>query len=141
MGTSDGLRTGFVRGANFGRAYALRQAGENAQAAVLLESLVKAYPDEFTFHNEYAYALKEDGQFEKAYPSAVKAVETGYGDNWLRAVKLKAELELKLGKIKEAAKTVDDALAETVLPATTDVRSYRYVTALRTLRAEIAKKL
>lgn len=130
-----------ARGANFGRAYALRQAGENAKAAELLESLVKAYPDEFTFHNEYAYALKEDGQYEKAYPAAVKAVETGYGDNWLRAVKMKAELELKLGKAKEAAKTVDDALAETVLPATNDVRSYRYVTALRTLRAEIAKKL
>lgn len=130
-----------ARAANFGRAYAWGQAGENARAAALLESLVKAYPEEFTFHYEYAYALKETGELQKAYPSAVKAVEAGYGDNWLRAVKLKAELELKLGRAREAAKTVDDALAETVLPATTDVRSFRYVTALRGLRAEIAKKL
>lgn len=52
-----------------------------------------------------------------------------------------AELELALGRNKDAAKTVDDALAETVLPPTTDVRSYHYVTLLRNLRTEITKKL
>lgn len=130
-----------ARGANFLRADALRRAGDNDGAAGLLASLVKAYPGEFSFHNEYAYTLKEMGRYAEAYPAAVRAVETGYGDNWLRAVKIKAELELKLGRPKDAARTVDEALAETVLPATTDVRSYRYVTALRGLRAEIAKKL
>ncbi len=130
-----------ARAANFSRADALRRAGENEAAAGLLASLVKAYPDEFTFHNEYAYTLKEMGRYADAYPAAVRAVETGYGDNWLRAVKIKAELELKLGRAKDAARTVDEALAETVLPATTDVRSFRYVASLRALRAEIAKKL
>lgn len=132
---------GAARGANFGRAYALRQAGENAAAAALLESLVKAYPEEFTFHYEYAYALKDLGEHAKAYPHALLAAQHGYGDNWLRAMRLKAALELALGRAADAAKTVDEALAEAVLPATTDVRSFRYVTELRKLRAEIAKKL
>ncbi|MDX6771077.1 MAG: thioredoxin family protein [Elusimicrobiota bacterium] len=130
-----------ARAANFGRAYALGKAGEHAAAAALLESLVKAYPEEFTFHYEYAYALQETGEYAKAYPSAVKAWENGYGDNWLRATRLKALLELKLGRPADAAKTVDDALSETALPPTTEVRSYRYVIALRALREEIAKKL
>lgn len=132
---------GAARGANFGRAYALGQAGEHALAAALLESLVKAYPEEFTFHYEYASALKALGEHAKAYPLALMAMQRGYGDNWLRAVRLKASLELALGRAAEAARTVDAALAEAVLPATTDVRSYRYVTDLRKLRAEIAKKL
>lgn len=130
-----------ARGANFGRAYALGQAGEHARAAALLESLVKAYPDEFSFHYEYASALKELGQYAKAYPYARSAAERGYGDNWLRAMRLKASLELELGRPAEAAKTVDSALSEAVLPATSDVRSYRYVTELRKLRGAIAKKL
>lgn len=130
-----------ARGANFGRAYALGQAGEHGQAAALLESLVKAYPEEFTFHYEYASALKALGEHAKAYPLALMAVQRGYGDNWLRAVRLKASLELDLGRAPEAARTVDEALGQAVLPATTDVRSYRYVTDLRKLRAEIAKKL
>lgn len=130
-----------ARGANFNRAYALGQAGEHAAAAELLRGLVAKYPNEFTFHYEFASTLHELGQDSEAYPSAVAAAEHGYGDNWLRAVRLKAALELALGRAPEAAKTVDAALAETVLPATTDVRSYRYVAALRSLRAEIAKKL
>jgi thiol-disulfide isomerase/thioredoxin len=130
-----------ARGANFNRADALVEAGEPEKAVALLEGLVKAYPDEFSFHYVYASTLRDLGREAEAYPSAVAAVERGYGDNWLRAVRLKAELELKLGRPKDAAKTVDDALAETALPASSDVRSYRYVAALRGLRADIAKKL
>lgn len=126
------------RAANFGRGDALLKAGRKAEAKALYESLVKAYPREFTFNYEYASELDDDGDSARAYPYAVQAEETAYGDNWLRAVRLKGALELKLGRLDEAAKTVDDALAETVPPRSPEVRTYRYVAALRALRREIA---
>ena len=126
------------RAANFGRGEALRKAGRKAEAKALYESLVKAYPEEFTFNYEYASALKDDGDAAAAYPYAVLAERAAYGDNWLRAVRLKAALELLLGRSAEAAKTVDDALDQTVPPKSAAVRTYRYVAALRALRREIS---
>lgn len=126
------------RAANLARADALLKAGLKAEAKALYESLVKAYPAEFTFNYEYASELDEDGDAAGAYPYAVKAAEAAYGDNWLRAVRLKGSLELKLGRVAEAAKTVDEALAQTVPPKSPQVRTYRYVTALRDLRGKIA---
>jgi predicted Zn-dependent protease len=130
------------RAANFGRGDALIKAGRQAEAKALYESLVKAYPNEFTFNYDYASQLNDEGDAAGAYPYAVKAAETAYGDNWLRAVRLKGALELKLGRTAEAAKTVDEALAQTVAPKSPLVRTYRYVAALRALRREIdaAKK-
>ena len=125
------------RAANFGRGDALLKAGRKAEAKALYESLVKAYPNEFTFNYDYASQLNDDGDAAGAYPYAVKAAETAYGDNWLRAVRLKGALELKLGRNDEAAKTVDEALAQTVAPKSPLVRTYRYVAALRALRREI----
>ena len=126
------------RAANFGRGEALVKAGRKAEAKVLYESLVKAYPREFTFNYVYGSELRDDGDAAAAYPYAVTAEETAYGDNWLRAVRLKGELELKLGRLDAAAKTVDDALAQTVPPKSPLVRTYRYVSALRSLSGEIA---
>ncbi|MBI3505922.1 MAG: thioredoxin family protein [Proteobacteria bacterium] len=127
------------RSAGFELAYCLSEAGRKAEATAVYERLVKAYPQEFTFNYEYATALNEDEKRDAAYPYAVKAVDTGYGDNWLRAVRLKGEIELKTGRPDEAAKTVESALAEAVLPKSADVRTYRYITQLRSLQREIAE--
>lgn len=126
------------RAANLGRGDALLKAGRIAEAKALYESLVKAYPAEFTFNYDYAAALDESGDAAGAYPYAVKAAEAAYGDNWLRAVRLKGALELKLGRPADAAKTVDEALSQIVPPKSPQVRTYRYVTALRDLRGKIA---
>lgn len=126
------------RAANLNRGDALLKAGRKPEAQALYESLVKAYPEEFTFNYEYAAALDENGDAATAYPYAVKAAEVGYGDNWLRAVRLKGALELKLGRKAEAAKTVDEALAQIVPPKSPQVRTYRYVSALRDLSTQIA---
>jgi hypothetical protein len=99
---------------------------------------VKAYPGEFTFNYEYAAELEDDGDAAGAYPYAVAAAQAAYGDNWLRAVRLKGALELKLGRPEQAAKTVDEALAQTIPPKSPLVRTYRYLSALRALRREIA---
>ncbi len=126
------------RAANFGRADALMKAGRRKEAKALYESLVQAYPSEFTFNYEYATALSDDGDFAAAYPFAVAAAKDGYGDNWLRAVRLKAELELKLGRAAEAAQTVAHALAQAPEPKTANVRTFRYLAALRKLQSRLA---
>ncbi|MDE2491244.1 MAG: tetratricopeptide repeat protein, partial [Elusimicrobia bacterium] len=126
------------RAANFGRAEALMKAGRSAEAEALYRKLLAAYPDEFTFNYDYAWVLLDRGEAARAYPYAVKAAESGYGDNWLRAVRLKAEIELKLGRASDAARTIDSALAETVPPKTTEVRTDRYLEELRALRRKVA---
>jgi thiol-disulfide isomerase/thioredoxin len=128
------------RAANFGRADALLKAGRRDEAKALYESLVKAYPAEFTFNYEYAAALSDDGDAAGAYPYAVAAARAGYGDNWLRAMRLKASLELALGRAADAAATVDSALAQAALPKSKDVRTFRYVAALRELQRKIAAR-
>ena len=126
------------RAANFGLGDALLKAGRTAEAKALYEALVRAYPREFTFNYEYASELSDGGDATGAYPYAVAAERAAYGDNWLRAVRLKGELELILGRPADAAKTVDEALAQAVLPKSAAVRTYRYVAALRDLRRRIA---
>ncbi|MEK7383253.1 MAG: thioredoxin family protein [Elusimicrobiota bacterium] len=126
------------RSANLGRADALKSSGRLSEAESLYDLLVKAYPEEFTFCYDYASVLKDLGRAEAAYPYAVRAAAAGYGDNWLRAVRLKAELELKLGRAAEAAKTVDEALAQTELPKSSAVRTGRYLLTLRRLRGNIS---
>jgi len=126
------------RAANFGRADALMKAGRRDEAKALYESLVKAYPSEFTFNFEYATALSDDGQAAAALPYATTAARVGYGDNWLRAMRLKADVELALGKTAAAAATVQEALSQTAPPHSADVRTFRYVTSLRELQRKIA---
>lgn len=128
------------RAANFGLADALLAAGRKDEAKALYKTLVAAYPDEFTFNYDFGTVLNDDGDAASAEPYAAKAVTAAYGDNWLRAVRLKASVELKLGKTAQAAKTIDDALAVTAPPKSSAVRTYRYLAALRKLRAEIAAK-
>lgn len=125
------------RAANFGRAEALKNAGRKIEALALYAELAAAYPDEFTFNYEYASALDDDGRAADAFAYALKAERSAYGDNWLRAVRLKAELELKLGRAQDAAQTVDAALARVVMPKSSDVRTGRYLRALRRLRETI----
>jgi predicted Zn-dependent protease len=125
------------RGPNIERAYCLRKAGETAAAGALYEKLVAAYPDEFTFRRAYAEMLSEQGDKNKAYEQASLAVEHSYGDNWLRAVHLKASLELDLGKKDQARRTIESALAEASLPSSTQLRTHRYIAKLRGLLAKL----
>lgn len=127
-----------ARGANMDRAYALHKAGENVAAKALYEELAAAYAKEFSFNYNYAHVLNELGEPDLAYEYVKKAEEHSYGDNWLRAVHLRAKIEHALGKTDEARKTIDAALGEAIVPRSTDVRTHRYLKRLRDLRAELS---
>lgn len=126
-----------ARGANLERAYCLNKAGRLAEARALYDSLVGAYPDEFTFHYGYARLLFEQKEYPSALISARAAVKTGYGDNWLRAVALEAKTLKAMGLKEEAAKSLDAALAEAAAPKSAAVRTHRYLAELRKLRADL----
>lgn len=128
-----------ARGANLERADALYRAGRLKEAKVLYESLARIYSKEFTFHYYYASMLAKLKEYPVAYERAQHAVEHAYGDNYLRAVRLKAEIELKLGQPQKASRTVEEALKETLLPRSTSVRTHRYLAGLRELEAELHK--
>lgn len=125
------------RGSNLERAYCLQKAGRLDEARALYESLVGAYPDEFTFNQGYARLLYEQKEYASALLSAKAAVKAGYGDNWLRAVALEAKILKAMGLKEEAAKALDGALAEAAAPKSAAVRTHRYLAELRRLRAEL----
>jgi len=124
-----------ARGANLERAYCLGKAGRLAEARALYESLVGAYPAEFTFHYGYARLLLDLKEYPSALISARAAGKTGYGDNWLRAVSLEAKTLKAMGLKEEAAKSIDAALSEAAAPKSAAVRTHRYLADLRKLRA------
>lgn len=130
-------RLKLARGANLERAYCLAKAGRLDEARALYDSLVGAYPDEFTFHQGYARLLFEQKELPAALVSARAAVKTGYGDNWLRAVALEAKILKAMGLKEEAAKSLDAALSEAAAPKSSAVRTHRYLAELRRLRSEL----
>lgn len=126
-----------ARGANLERAYCLNKAGRTAESRALYESLVGAYPNEFTFQYGYGRLLYELKEYAPALVYARAAVKNAYGDNWLRAVGLEAKALRALGLKDEAAKAIDGALAESAAPKSAAVRTHRYLADLRKLRAEL----
>ena len=128
-----------ARGANLERAYCLKKAGKAAESRALYETLAKTYAEEFVFNYEFADLLHEEGESQKALDYARKAEEYSYGDNWLRAVALEAEIELDLGRPKAARAALEEALGQAVLPSSTDIRSHRYMAKLRALLEKCSK--
>lgn len=126
-----------ARGANLERAYCLAKAGRLDEARALYDSLVGAYPDEFTFNYGYARLLFDQKEYPAALISARAAVKNGYGDNWLRAVGLQAKILKAMGLKDEAAAAIDAALSEAAAPKSAAVRTHRYLADLRKLRAEL----
>ncbi len=127
------------RGANQERAYCLLKGGKTKEALALYKKLSNAYRGEFAFSYYYARALFDTEDYKKAYQTVKRAVMNSYGDNWLRAVTLKAKIELKLGKKETAERTVRNALRNVVMPSSTQIRSHRYLTALRGVLKEDSK--
>ncbi len=130
-------RLKLARGANLERAYCLAKAGRLDESRALYESLVGAYPNEFSFHQGYARLLYDQKEYPAALISARAAVKHGYGDNYLRAVALEAKILKEMGLKDEAAKELDAALAEAAAPKSAAVRTHRYLAELRRLRAEL----
>ncbi len=128
-----------ARGANMERAYALHKAGENEAAKALYTELATTYAAEFSFNYNFAHVLNELEERDQAYEYVKKAEAHAYGDNWLRAVTLRAKIEHAMGNADAAQATIDGALAQAVVPRSTDVRTHGYLKRLRSLRDKVTQ--
>ncbi len=106
-------------------------AGEVVLARALLEELVAAFPDEFTFHNALAGFLERQNAWEPARVEAEAALRHSYGDNRLRAVDLLARVRTAQGDREGAVLLLREALEGLTLPEDPQNRTHRYVRKLR----------
>lgn len=127
------------RGNNLELAYNLWKGGKTAEAEQIYARLAKAYPNEFTFHFNYARMNLAMKKLDHAQSEAKKAFEHSYGDNRLRAGLLLAQISEAQGKPKEGVDFIQQTLKTTPLPTDRALRSYRYVKKLRELEEKLAK--
>ena len=114
------------------------KAGDAAGARTLLVDAVGHYPEEFTFHYALGALELRQEQAEAAITSARKAVEHGYGDNQLRAVRLLAEALQANGQTGAATALLKETLAQAARPPEElKVRTPRYLKALEDLLDDI----
>jgi len=112
----------------------LRELGLWAQMQVERDQLAALAP---MLLDSGARLLFDQKEYPAALISARAAVKSGYGDNWLRAVALEAKILTAMGLKDEAVKSLDAALGEAAAPKSAAVRTHRYLTELRRLRAEL----
>ena len=124
------------RSARIEAAYYYFKAQEFTKAKKLYERSIESYPEEFTFNFFYANTLFKLKEYDRAFEYVNRAEQHAYGDNWLRAVNLKGEIDLARGRKKEAQATLENALAQISPPSSTQVRTHRYVARMRELLAQ-----
>lgn len=117
----------------------LEDAGRTDAGVVVLQQGQRAWPHEFTWPYTIAGQLQRADRPADALPYAQAALALAYGDQVLRAAHRLAQLLEALGRTDEALAVIADALERTDRPqAGTDVRTFRYLTALETLHAELS---
>lgn len=127
------------RGGNLELAYCLYMSGDFARAERIYRTLEKAYPGEFTFYFAHARMELERKALKPARELASLAYERSYGDNRLRAAHLLARIQSEAGAAREALALLERTLQEASVPADPTIRTHRYVTQVRELRAELAR--
>lgn len=120
-------------------AWCLWKSGETGEANAIYERFEKLYPGEFTFHYANANMRFKLKDFDAARAKAETALKHAYGDNRLRSVELLAKILAASGKKAEALELLRKTIGGATLPNDTDVRTHRYLNALRALEKTIAE--
>jgi predicted Zn-dependent protease len=114
-------------------------SGDSKAAGAPLQRGVDAWPHDPTFFLSMARLLNDQGEWEAALPYAVAGMSLAWGDNHLRTVAQAARALHGIGRKDEALALIDQTLGAVERPQDgIEVRTPRYITALETLRAEIA---
>lgn len=132
-----GLNEQTERGYNLERIICLWKSGDFKLAKKYYERLEKKYPDEFTFYYQHAYMLRQMKSPEQALAKALQAFEHSYGDNKLRVTSMIAELQIELGRKKEALEMLNKVISSTELPEDKTIRTHRYFDKLIKLKEKL----
>lgn len=90
---------------------------EIEQSQKVVESLVKDYPYEYTFHTKLAKIFMKKKSFEKALKANSKAVRYAYGDSWAAALTQRVDILKALGRSSEALSLLEKSMGEISLDA------------------------
>jgi tetratricopeptide (TPR) repeat protein len=125
----NGLRD--LRGVNLEYAALLTLDGRFDDAKKVYQRFIQKYPHEFTFYfaSIKAHVLSKD--LKKAREMAEKALQYSYGDNRIRAMERWVAVMGELGLKTEALKKAETFLKEIKIPEGLQVRTGRYVEALK----------
>jgi thioredoxin-like negative regulator of GroEL len=120
-----------ARGFTIERIGCLEAAGELDRALALAQEYRRKFPEEFTFHYQTASMLNRAKRYNEALPIAQKAFDVSYGDNKVRAAILLVKIYETIPN-KTAAKSVYDRVIAEIKPdAKLQVRTHRYLKALK----------
>ncbi|MFT7520050.1 MAG: thiol-disulfide isomerase/thioredoxin/tetratricopeptide (TPR) repeat protein [Kiritimatiellia bacterium] len=105
----------------------LERSGDVDAAAKVLDDAVTDWPDEPSFYLSRGGLLLRAERHELALADANKALETGWGDNRLRAAKLKVDVLLALDRGDDARSVAKAELAKAAeVDEELHVRTFRY---------------
>lgn len=115
------------------------KSGDPQASRAPLQRGADAWPHDPTFFLAMARLLNDQGEWEAALPYAVAGMSLAWGDNHLRTVAQAARALHGIGRKDEALALIDQTLAAAERPQDgVAVRTPRYISALETLRSEIA---
>lgn len=118
----------------------LQAAGALDEAEGVLTRAIAAFPDDFTWHSALAQHHLDAGDPAAALAPALRALETAYGDQRLRAAVTLARVQVRLDRREEAVATLDRIAAEMPRPSDDQaVRTRRYLQAIEDAKAKIAR--
>jgi len=118
--------------------WVLEQAGAPDASLAVLDTAIEHYPGEFTYHYSRGRVLFAMNRRDDAIAAERTALERAYGDQRLRAAARLAGFLKDEGRHDEAIRLIDTELDAFERPAEgTDVRSFRYLTALEELRGDL----
>lgn len=131
----------FSRASGIGASYCLEQVGRPKDAEKIYQTLLKTYGNEATFYLRYANFLKNQKRLKEALQFADKATENAYGYNWMKAVTLKAKIQMAMRDKTSARNTIQSALKELDLSsADPQARDQRLAKMFRELEESLEAK-
>lgn len=129
-----------LRSLNLEYAFLLWKDGRVDDAKKLYQQFITKYPAEFTFYYAASKMYLTLNDLPKAREMAEKALQYSYGDNRIRAMDRLVNIMGEQGLKAEAIAKANQFLKDVKVPEGLDVRTGRYVDALKKTVALLEKK-
>lgn len=131
------LDSKYNRGYNLEKAYALQKLGRFSEAHQIYQDLISKFPEEFTFYHNYSRSLFNEGKFQEALEQGQKALQLSYGDNKLKVSSHVIDVLVKLDKVSEAKKLIQETLLILEQREIKSRRILNYIKKLTTLNSKL----
>lgn len=129
----------FARGPSLEKAYCLSKAGKTQESEAIYVEGIKRFPNEYTFHSEYAKLLLDLSRTREAFQEINQALQFAYGGQRLKATMVKSKILEGLGDIKASIQAIDDEL-KTPLTQNPSLSALKLRQRLEARRDELKKK-